>query len=190
MGRRLILVLALTGIGGVLLLIAAHRFGAPQLTGPGLLLFGVGVFAAGMAAITQRYTLHRIEATHRATIFEGGAAVLIGLALLVFAIGLAVAGFGFMLGAEDRLLALLGRRPGSALIAAGCAIASFGGSRVLGARSWRGSAGRFLASVPARIGGFVLVVVGLGLMAAGVLEVAAPTVFDELAEPILVPFRD
>lgn len=188
--RRTILVLAVAGVGGVLLLITADRFDAPALIGPGLLLFAVGVFATGVDAIVRRHTVERIRETHRTTIFEGGAAVLLGIALIVFAIGLAVAGAGFLFGAEARLLAAVQERPGGVLLSLGCVTAAGGGSRVLGARSWRGSAGRFLAYLPNRIGGLALVIVGIGLLLIGVLEVVDPAGFDRLAAPVLAPFAD
>lgn len=190
MSRRSILLLALAGVGGLLLIIAADRFDLPVLIGPGLLLFAAGVGAAGLDAITRRHTVERNQATHRTTTFVGAAAVLIGVALIVFALGFAVAGAGYLLGAEDRLIALLRERPGSALLALGCVSAAGGGARVLGARDWRGSAGRFLASIPERFGALLLLMAGVALLAAGALEVVSPAAFDRLVDPLIAPFRD
>ena len=190
MSGRWLVVLALIGIAGLLLLIAAERFGRHELIGPGLLLFAVGALAAGVNAIVSRYTYERSDATHRSQTFEGPAAVLIGLVLVILGTALAAAGVSFVLGAEAGLYAFLLERPGFALVPLGLMFAAGGGARVIGARNWRGSAKRFLASIPERIGGSMLLLIGLALLAIGAFEIVMPDGFDDALDALLAPLRE
>jgi hypothetical protein len=186
---RLVVVLAVVGVAGLLLLIAADRYERPQLIGPGLLLFAAGTFAAGVDAIRRKHSVDRNSRTTKRQTFQGPAAVLIGLLLVLMSLCLTVAGVGFVLGAEERLLAFLKERPGFALLAIGSVSGAGGGARVLGAREWRGSAGRFLASIPERFSGILLLLFGLALFAIGMFEIAAPAAFDRALDALLAPLR-
>lgn len=187
-GRWLIL-LVLTGVAGLLLLIAANHFHQPQLIGPGLLLFAVGTFAAGAEAISRRYMADRSNVTTRTPIFVGPGAVLLGLVLVIMSLGLAVAGVAFLTGAQQTLLAFLLDRPGFALLPAGIAVGAGGIARVIGARDWNRSPGRFLASLPERFSGALLLLFGLAMLAAGLFEFVAPAAFDRIVNSLLAPFK-
>ena len=144
--------LALLGLGGLLLLLAAERFARPELIGPGLLLFAAGTFAAGADAIIRRYSVERNRETVARATFQGTAAVLIGVALVILSCAFAAAGASFLLGMEDGVYALLKQRPGGALLVLGTISGAGGGARVLGAREWGGSAGRILGGLAAKRG--------------------------------------
>jgi hypothetical protein len=186
---RLLTVLALTGVAGIMLLIAAQHFDRPRLIGPGLILFAFGSFAAGADAIGRRHTVERSRETTRRRTFEGTGAVLLGLMLVILSLGFAVAGAAFLRGSQQRLLAFLAGRPGFALVPAGLAVAAGGGARLFGARDWNGSLGRFLASLPERFSGTILLLSGLALIGAGMLDILAPAAFDNLIDSWLAPFR-
>jgi hypothetical protein len=187
--RRTLLLLALAGVGGVLLLIASQRFRQPVLIGPGLLLFAVGMLAVAADAFRSRYVHSRSDESPASVIFEGRAAWLFGVAFAVFGLALASAGLAYTLGAEEELYRFLLRRPGLALLAAGVMLAASGAAGVLGAREWRGSYRRVLASIPQRIGAGMLLAAGLALLAAGAFEVAAPAAFDAALDSLLEPLR-
>jgi hypothetical protein len=177
----MLVVLALVGVMGLLLLIAAQRFGRPALIGPGLLLFAVGALAAAADAFRTRYVHERSTVGPESVVYEGAAAALFGVVLVVAAIALATAGLAFTLGAEHELYRFLLARPGAALLAAA------GGAGVLGAREWRGSSRRLLASLPQRFGAAIMLLGGIALVAIGVFEVVAPAAFDGAIDRILEP---
>jgi hypothetical protein len=143
--KGLLVVVALLGVAGLSMLIAAVRLEMPVLIGPGLLLFAAGTAAAGVEAIARRYLYERSRASARTQTYFGPAAVLKGLVLLMLAAGLAVAGVAYLLGREEELLELLLARPGAALLALGAALCAAGAARVLGAREWRGSTAALLS---------------------------------------------
>ena len=185
----MLVMLALVGVAGLLLLIAAQRFSRPALIGPGLLLFAVGSLAAAADAFRTRYVHERSTVGPESVVYEGSAAALFGIVLLVAAIALATAGLAFTLDAEHALYRFLLARPGAALIAAGTALAAAGGAGVLGAREWRGSSRRLLANLPQRIGAAMVLLAGLALLAIGVFEVVAPAAVDGAFDNLLEPLR-
>jgi len=188
-GRRWVIVLAVGGMAGLLLLIAADRFGRPELIGPGLLLFAAGTFAAGIEIITSRYTYERNRAGWISDVFTGSAARLIGLALVILAAGIAAAGLSFVLGRQEELYVFALARPGIALVPLGVLMGAFGAARVIGAREWRGSLWRLLASLPHRIGGALLLLAGLVAVCVGLAELVAPEAFDEAVDRVLTAAR-
>jgi hypothetical protein len=183
--KRSVLVLALTGVGGLLLLIAADRLSHPELIGPGLILFAVGIVATGGDAIFRRYTVERIAETARSRTYQGLAAVLIGAVLVLFGMAVGVTGVAFLIGEQHALYDSLLARPGIALVPVGLASAASGGARLLGAREWRGSVSRVLAAVPERLGGLILLLIGAALAAIGAFELIAPDAFDRELNALL-----
>jgi hypothetical protein len=177
---RTVLVLVATGIGGLLLLIAAERLERPSLIGPGLLLFAIGTVAAGVQAVTARYVLERNSVAPRHHTFHGAAAVLIGISLVVLGTSIGVTGAAFMMGAQRALYDFAIARPGVALLPLGVSVGAGGASRVAGARQWRGSLWRVLANLPERIGGAMLMVLGAALAGLGGFELIAPEAFDDI----------
>jgi hypothetical protein len=136
---RPFVILAIVGVAGLLVLIAADRFARPELIGPGLLLFALGTLAAGGHAIVMRYSYEGSRASYATWVFEGSAAVLIGVVLVILGLAFGVAGVAFVLGAEHKLVDHVLARPGLVLVALGTASCAGGGARLLGAREWRGS---------------------------------------------------
>jgi len=187
--NRSVVLLALTGVAGLLLLIAADRFARPELIGPGLLLFAAGIFAAGADAIIRRRTVERSRETTAVQVFTGTAARLMGVGMLILACAIGVAGISFLLGTEARVYDFLLRRPGFALVPAGLLFGVMGSARVLGARDWRTPA-RILATLPERFGGVLALLFGLALAGIGVFELLAPPAFDELVQSLLAPLQD
>ena len=185
---RWVLWLALTGVAGLLLLIAAERFGRREFVGPGLLLLAAGVFAAGADAIIRRHTIERDRLSRVTVTFTGTAARLIGLALVILAGSLAAVGAAFVIGVEHQLYQLARARPGLVLVPLGAMATTMGAASVLGAREWRGSFWRLLVSVPERFGALLLLFLGLALLAAGVVELVSPMAFNETLDSIFAPF--
>lgn len=186
---RVVLVLAVTGVAGLLLLIAANRFDRPELIGPGLILFAIGIVTAGGHAVTTRYLRERRSVAPGSRVFEGPAAIFSGLAVIVLGLSMGVAGVAFLVGAEGALLDIALRRPGLALVPAGLASAAWGAGRVLGAREWRGSWWRLVANIPERIGGAMLLLLGAALLGLGGFELLAPDAFARALENFLAQVR-
>lgn len=185
----MVLGLGLVGVAGVLILIFAHRTGRPHLIGPGLILFSAGILAAGVNEILRRYSVERNPETDRRNIFVGTPAVLLGITTVIGGLATGVIGLAFTLGAQERLYRYLLQRPCPALLAVGLAVLTTGAAGVLGAREWRGSARRVVANFPKRIGGAVLVLLGLVLTSAGIFELASPAGFDAAIDGVLAPLR-
>jgi hypothetical protein len=187
--KNLLIGVALIGVVGLLLLIAAHHLELPILIGPGLLLFAAGVFAAGLHAIIGRYVVERRDQLPGSYVFHGAAAILIGVVVLVAAAAFAVAGIAFLIGREHAVFEFLLDRPGPALFAAGLAAGAAGAARILGAQEWKGSLTTFLMHLPERIGGVMLLALGMALLAVGAFEIVAPEAFDALLDSLLEPLN-
>jgi uncharacterized membrane protein len=182
-----LVVLAVVGVAGLLLLIVASRFDLPWLIGPGLLLFAVGTWAAAAHAIVTRYVVERSRETARSVTFQGIAAILIGIVLISLGLAFAAAGIAFVVGQEEALLAFLLARPGAPLLISGIALGAAGAARIFGAREWRGSLKSILAALPERIAGVLLVLVSMLMVMVGAFELIAPSSFDAVVESLLEP---
>jgi hypothetical protein len=168
---------------GVVLGYAGSRFHLPALIGIGVTVAGLGITAGGAEdMITRNVSLSYHEEGGRYQTYHGLSAVLLGVMWVVVGLALVVGGLAYTLGAGEWLLGNLRAHPGPALVLGGLAMLAYGGSEALGAREDRLSASflNFLGSVPARIFGLILVVVGLVAIGAGTLELVAPQVFDAL----------
>jgi hypothetical protein len=85
-----------------------------------------------------------------------------------------------ILGLSDTLLGYLSRRPGSVFLVISLFCIFVGTARILG-KSWSsGSRKLFLRTLPARMGGVVILIIGIALLLIGLYEITSPKAFDEL----------
>jgi hypothetical protein len=162
---------------------AGWRFGWPAVIGLGVALAGLGVAAGGVEDMLNReVSLSYHEEGGRYQTYSGASAVLMGVMWVLVGLAMVIGGLAAMVGLGGWLWSNLRAHPGPALVLAGMAMIAYGGSEALGARENRLSASflNFLGSVPARIFGVILVVVGLLALGAGTLELIAPQAFDAL----------
>jgi hypothetical protein len=168
---------------GVALGYAGWRFGWPAAIGLGVALAGLGIAAGGVEDMLNREVSlsYRDEGGHYQT-YSGTSAVLMGVTLVLAGLAMLVGGLAYAAGLGAWLWGNIRAHPGPALVLAGLAMIAYGGMEALGARENRLSASflNFLGSVPARIFGVLLVVVGLVTLGAGTLELIAPQAFDAL----------
>lgn len=168
-------------------LIGGFHLGLPAIAAAGVIGLGLTAFALGAQAVTEQRLVFIRGATltpraYRYFIYEGFAAVPYGLAL---------AGFGLVLGTVGALaLAGVGvttmrsavlARPHLALLPAGALLLLHGLGFVIGfrrtAQTWSERLDVAFAHFPALLGGVILVTLAVGTLLLGVLEWLRPEVF-------------
>jgi hypothetical protein len=97
-----------------------------------------------------------------------------------------VGGLVYALGQGEALLTYMKDHPGLALVGIGLLMVPYGLVSLVGPieASPRRSVGRFLSSLPSRVVGLVLIILGLVAIAAGALELLAPQRFDQILEQL------
>ncbi len=166
---------------GALLLVVGDRLAAVA-TGPGMVLLGVALLLGGLDSVLRReHTTGRDSARID---YRGTAARAWGVAFLLAGLAVVVAGVVVLAGAGEDAARLLGRRPGIALVPAGLFLLAVGRGMT---GSWRRATGeeppRYVL-MPGRIGGVLVMLVGLAVLLAGLSELVAPAWFDGLVDRI------
>jgi hypothetical protein len=171
-------------LGGAGLLFVGDELGLPT-AGPGVVLVGVAFLLGGLDSIIERrHQSGRAQAFAQIE-YVGGSAVSWGAAFSL--IGLAIMGAGLVrtLGADASVLALLERRPGPAIAGTGLVVASIGRGLMGRWRRASGETATALTLLPARLGGAAMLLLGAGLVAVGLVEIARPSVFDAAVGRVL-----
>jgi hypothetical protein len=146
------------------------------LAGLGLLGVGIGLIMLGTNDIQTRESVEIDDAGH-VTTYRGWSAILGGILWIVLGIALFVSAIAVFLGQQESLLHWILEHPGLGLIGLGLAMAAYGSHMLLGSEEERGSALSFLGSLPGRIIAFLLAIIGLLLLAAGVVDLLFPAMF-------------
>jgi hypothetical protein len=168
--------------------IAALQVPAPWLGDPARVALGFGLFLDGLspALVGKPGLIYRIF------LGEGEASLYPWLWALSFTMaGLTLAASGILplIGAQAAFMAALGRRPGTGLLILALIALPAGAALGVGRRAWLSSWQAFLATLPRRFAGILLLLVGLTLVILGVLETAAPQSFHRLLAAALGPFN-
>ncbi len=176
----------LPGAGLLALVLGVDR-DLPLVADAGVLLLAAAGVAGGGATAALRRVVVVSPATYRLVLltFTGPAAVFAGAAFVVLGLAAGAAGLLHLSGTSAAgLKSLLASRPGLALAPAGLALLSHGLAFLVGfpegRDAARGAAWNALLSIPARLGGAVLVLLGAAALGIGAWELAAPDAFDGL----------
>jgi hypothetical protein len=168
---------------GVALGYAGWRFEWPAVIGLGVALAGLGVAAGGVEDMLNREVSLSVQAERsRVQTYSGASAVLMGVMWVLVGLAMVIGGLAYAAGLGGWLWGNVRAHPGAALVLAGLAMMAYGGVETLGAREDHLSASplAFLGSLPARIFGVILIIVGLLVLLGGGLELVAPQAFDAL----------
>jgi hypothetical protein len=152
----------------------------PLLTGTGFICAGIGLCLNGIGDIIRREVTEFKDDYGSSITYSGGSAILLGFFWCIGGVAAISSGIAALLNMQTELLDWVKTRPGALMIPAGLAAASLGGHFLLGAREERSGFLPILGSLPKRIFGLVLLLGGLGLSAAGILEMIAPAVYINL----------
>jgi hypothetical protein len=144
------------------------------LAGSGLLTFSGGLAMLGIAMIRFRYDREEDVETNWVRTYSGMSAVLGGLMWLTLAVGIFIGGITFLVGQGSVILPAFKAHPAPGLVFIGLVLAFYGGHEVIGADEERGSCLSFAGSLPKRIFSFGLLVIGVGLVAVGILDLTIP----------------
>ena len=166
--------------------LAGAALGRPAVVAVGLLGLGATGLAIGVLAVVERRLFFLVR-SHRGerrayVIHEGTAAAAFGFVPGLLGASAVGVGIAVLRGADaDALREVALAKPGLWLAPLGATLLSLGLGFAIGFRTAPGTraarAGRLLASLPARLGGFVLIGWGAAAMAAGLFERASPAGF-------------
>lgn len=157
------------------------RFGQPVWISIGVAVAGLGIAAGGVQDMITRYvSISYQEARSQVQTYSGLSAVLFGIMWILVGLCLFGGGLIYTIGLDNLMWDYVQAHPGPVMVMIGLMMMAYGGVEVLGAREDRLSASfwNFLGSVPARIFGVVLIVIGLAVVTAGAWELVAPNNFD------------
>jgi hypothetical protein len=159
------------------------------LAGLGVVVCGVGVFILGVDTLIRRESIEQDEVGYVST-YRGCSAIFIGVLWALIGIIVVISGFVILIGQQKHLLQWLTEHPGLALVAVGLVLLAYGGQEVLGSEEQRSSFLAILFSLPPRLFGLLMIVGGLALLAAGVLEILFPAVFQGMIVSIQFWWKD
>lgn len=171
-------------IAGALLLFLDQRMAWP-LMGPGGVLIGVASLLAGLDSLLRRRSVSGERQASARTVYHGAGALFWGLALLLVGFGMVAAGVVVSLGRSDAVLALIRERPGIPMLWGGLLLFSIGAGVSAPWRRADGSALPGIVLLPGRIGGSLLILLGLFVIALGGYEMLFPEDFDAAVQAVL-----
>lgn len=180
--------LFIVGIGAM---VAGDRLSIQVLFDGGLALFGVGFLAAGIDGFLTRrvgFAGPSAGATSGHRTYRGKAALCWGIVLSELGLAIISVAVVQLLGIERAAIELLIARPGILFLGAGIMLACIGGASLLDPGERRESIGEWLLSLPFRMVSTIPVVLGLAIIAIGLVEVLAPDVFDAWLAPLYAFF--
>jgi hypothetical protein len=175
----------LPGAGLLLLVLGIDRELALALDAGIMLLAAAGVASGAAMAALRRLVVPAPTRRLVLLTFTGPAAVCSGLALVILGLAAGAVGILHAMGTSAAgLKALVIARPGIALAPAGAAFVSHGLAFIVGFPEGRDPRGgrvwNALLSVPSRLGGLVLVLLGTAALVVGGWELLAPAAFDRV----------
>ena len=177
---RLLSLLSL--LAGALLLFLDERLAWP-LMGPGGMLVGVAFLIAGLDTMLRKK--HAAGQPGSRTLYQGAGAIFWGLAFLLIGLGGVAAGLVATVGRSDAMLALIRERPGIPMLWGGLLCFSIGVGLSAPWRRGDGSAPPQFVLLPGRIGGSLLILLGLFVIALGGYEMLFPQDFDAAVQAVI-----
>jgi hypothetical protein len=148
----------------------------------GIFLLGVGAMVMGVYHVARRRYVALNEIGAVIASYRGAAVVCQGLSEICVGVGVSCLGLVRMLNGSDAAGVWLASRPWPALLCASLAALFFGGFVMLGSEEQKRSRGRLIISLPGRLLGTIIIVLSLGGLALGVLDLVAPPQFQRSME--------
>ncbi len=165
-------------IGGIVIMAAGWKLSVLLFLNIGLLIVGVGLIAGAVGTIIERRVSFSDSEQSKTDTTSGIGAAAWGVFFGLLGVGIIALGVIRLMGVGGYVTFCIRERPGIGLILGGLLLAVFGFPSVTGSHEEGGDFLRFLGSVPRRIFGVLIVVVGLAAIALGVVEIARPDVFN------------
>jgi hypothetical protein len=166
-------------IVGSLLIFLDIRYTLQWLLGPGILCIGCALLMEGFDGIWL-FRSGVIGKWTGANAYTGIARMLWTYTFILLGFLLNLVALLLILGLSDALLNYLSRHPGPVFLVISLLCIFIGTARILG-KVWSTSSRKyFLRSLPARIGGVLIVIVGIAFLLIGLYEIAFPTTLDDL----------
>jgi hypothetical protein len=150
----------------------------------GICLLGVGAIVMGVYHVKRRRYVALNEIGAVIGTYRGGAVVCQGLSEVCVGVGVLCIGLVRMLDAGERAGAWMATRPWPLLLCGSLAALFFGGFMVLGSEEQKRSRAGPVLSFPRRLLGVAVIVVSLGGLALGVLDLVAPAQFQAGADTL------
>jgi hypothetical protein len=164
-------------IGGMVIMAAGWKLSVLLFLNVGLLIAGLGLVTGAAGTIVEQRASFGESETGRADTYSGVGAVAWGIFFGLLGVGIVVLGIVRLLGVGGYVTFCIRERPGIGLILGGLLLAIFGFPSLIGSHEEGGDFLRFLGSVPRRVFGVLIVVLGLTAIALGVIEIARPEMF-------------
>jgi hypothetical protein len=167
---------------GFLIGAGAARLSLAPVIGVGVAIAGLGVLVGGLGDVLTRsvnyadYDFNRDNRFIPFQSYRGVPAVLFGVFWVMLGALAVAGGLAYAAGVARPALELLRAHPSVPLLGIGLPLFFYGSATLMGPTetSPRRSFGLFLVSLPERLGGLFLVVVGVAAIAAGCAEIVAP----------------
>ena len=175
-------------IGGMLIMAAGWRLSILLVLNIGLVIVGLGLIVGAAGTIIERRVSLSDSEQSQTDTYSGVGAIAWGVVFGLLGAGIVTLGIVRLLGIGGYLTFCIRERPGIGLILGGLLLATFGFPSIAGSHEENGNFLCFLGSVPRRIFGVVIVIVGLVAIALGMIEIAAPDVFNGWYEAIKACF--
>ncbi|MEJ2589917.1 MAG: hypothetical protein P8178_00710 [Candidatus Thiodiazotropha sp.] len=169
-------------LAGVLLFFLDERYAWP-LMGPGGMLVGAAFLIAGLDTMLRKR--HDAGRQGSRTVYRGAGAIFWGLAFLLIGFGAVAVGLVVTLGRSDAMLALIQQRPGVPMLWGGLLCFAIGVGLSAPWRRGDGSAPPQFVLLPGRIGGSLLILLGLFVIALGGYEMLFPQDFDAAVQAVI-----
>lgn len=171
---------------------AGDELGLGVLEGLGGVLLGAAIGVWGVEALLKR-RVDWADEDDDERIYRGTAAALLGGLLVLLGAGIVLGSVVLAAGAEESVFDFIERRPGIAFVTVGTLLGMVGTAKILGYEPSPGEGSFSFAAerIMSRIGGVLLVLLGVSLVGLGVWETLSPgsleRVFDRLVASILGP---
>ncbi len=180
----------IVAVAGFLAIYAESKLGFSNGTLIGIGLLGVAAILWGIEEILKReaYVAADNQESGLIETFRGVAAAMSGLVLLLIGIALVVSSILGLSGLGNFALEFIKNRPGILLIFLGALGIAYSFQLIVGSPQSNNGFWKIIASVPARLFGIFIFLLGLGLIFSGIFEVFLPDRFQQIFQSLIQYF--
>lgn len=171
-------------LAGALLFFLEGKFSLPTM-GPGAMLIGCAFLLGGIDSVLRQRHVSGESQGFSKVVYTGAGALFWGLAFILIGLAVMTAGLVETIGLSDAALSLLRQRPGFAMLWGGLLLVAIGMGLSAKWRRVGGDAPPSFTLLPARIGGSLLILLGLFILALGSYEILFPADFDAALQALI-----